>query len=295
MLEELGVHLGLPPGTAAGTSLQSYLPGLGQLSFAINPGILVAGIYHRTRRRHGQQYCPLCVAENPIFLRLWRLAFLFCCPIHGCLLRDACPNCDSPVVVHRSLGFDMTQCHICQASLTLVSESPSVTMLNAQHHLLDAWFTGTVSLGKFTMNFPTWLAGLRLLFSALQRSELRNCVAPSIPQSEERCTPLEFSRINKRSAILPAAVYLSDVWPKRLLNLNPISPLHASTFIDHRRTKKPDWFVKTVLQNFPVQTQIRKPLIKTRIPLRLNTSMARRSLHLAPMITRRLDQLGIRH
>lgn len=55
------------------------------------------------RRGYGQQYCPKCLAEDPIpyFRRQWRLALVTYCPKHQIELYDACPGCDKPVVYYR--------------------------------------------------------------------------------------------------------------------------------------------------------------------------------------------------
>lgn len=81
-------------------------------------GILPVGIYHRVRRRFGQQYCPACLAGQPPHLRrLWRLEILIACPEHGMLLRDACPNCDAPFIPHRDHSMVRRRCHHCESSL----------------------------------------------------------------------------------------------------------------------------------------------------------------------------------
>lgn len=295
MLEKLGACLRLSPGIATGTSLQSFRLKLGRLSNAIAPGILAVGVYHRTRRRHGQQYCPECLAENPAFLRHWRLAFIFICPVHGCLLRDACPNCDSPLAVHRSPGNDTTRCHVCQAPLARSSEAPTVATLAAQRVLLDAWAKEHIRIGSFTVSFAEWLRGLRLLFSALQHPVFQEHRFQVSTTRDERHAPLELSRVNKRSALLSAAVWFIGDWPQHLLRQHRKSPLHAGIFFDSRRTQKPAWLVETIQQNFPVQPQTRRPRTKIRIPRRLSSTLARRSLNLASVITHRLNQLQARH
>ena len=81
-------------------------------------GILPVGVYHRIRRHHGQQFCPVCLAEKPAYLhKLWRLEFLVACPEHEILLRDACPHCDSPFIPHRQHALDEHVCHRCSQSL----------------------------------------------------------------------------------------------------------------------------------------------------------------------------------
>ncbi len=81
-------------------------------------GILPVGVYHRVRRRFGQQYCSACLAAKPHFLRrLWRLEFMVACPIHGSLLRDSCPSCNAPFTPHRKQSLTNAECHKCGASL----------------------------------------------------------------------------------------------------------------------------------------------------------------------------------
>lgn len=80
--------------------------------------LLPVGIYHRTRRRYGQQFCPLCLAQDPAYLRRqWRLSVVVACPIHGCRLRDACPVCDAPFIPHRQHALMRRTCHACSANL----------------------------------------------------------------------------------------------------------------------------------------------------------------------------------
>jgi hypothetical protein len=81
-------------------------------------GLLPVGIYHRTRRGNGQQFCPLCLAQDPAYLRrVWRLSLVVACPIHGCRLRDACPVCDAPFIPHRQHALMRRTCHACTANL----------------------------------------------------------------------------------------------------------------------------------------------------------------------------------
>ena len=150
-------------------------------------------------------------------------------------------------------------------------------------------------MGTFAVSFPTWLAGLRLLFSVLQRPEFRDHLPPILTQRTEKRTPLELSRVDKRAVLLPEAISLTQKWPQRLLDCHRKIPLHASTFIDRRRPQHPMWLFETVQQNFPLHLQRRKTFTRIRIPSRLSAALARRSLNLAPVITRRLNQLQAKH
>lgn len=81
--------------------------------------VLSAGIYHRSRTRHALQYCPECLRNSdPIFRKEWRLGFVVTCSIHGTPLRDSCPDCDAPVIPHRSPSVPPINCHLCGLLLT---------------------------------------------------------------------------------------------------------------------------------------------------------------------------------
>ena len=70
----------------------------------ITKGVLPLGIFHRTRRSFGQQFCPLCFREDPqpYLRRRWRLALTFICDRHRVFMQDRCPTCERPLMPHRS-------------------------------------------------------------------------------------------------------------------------------------------------------------------------------------------------
>jgi len=76
--------------------------------------VLPLGVYHRTRRRSGQQWCPECLAgdEEPYHRRDWRMAYSTTCSRHGTVLMDRCVECGSPAVPHRT---EALECHVCGA------------------------------------------------------------------------------------------------------------------------------------------------------------------------------------
>jgi TniQ len=98
-------------------------------NFMIRP----VGVYHRTRRNHGEQYCPICLEQNtPYFRRNWRLKLFPVCTSHGILLRDACPDCDAPIIPFRG---GLTSCHICKAQLSKVPKKfASASVIQLQRH-----------------------------------------------------------------------------------------------------------------------------------------------------------------
>ncbi len=154
-----------------------------------NRWILHAGVYHRSRKRYGLQYCPLCLAQDPpYFRRLWRLAFVTVCPEHGTLLLDRCPNCKAPVAPHKvDMGVHTNKtepsdvpinvCHRCGKDLSgndpsrLKVADPDIRTFQAK--LLNALETGYTTLpshGKAHESVHSSLAyfdGLRPLLTAL--------------------------------------------------------------------------------------------------------------------------------
>lgn len=76
----------------------AYRPVLGEVGATNNIAWLTrVGVYHRDRRRFGQQYCPVCVAECSCYYLKWRLAFITTCHKHNVPLLDACPKCEQTV------------------------------------------------------------------------------------------------------------------------------------------------------------------------------------------------------
>lgn len=154
---------GTRPEVVARTTLAAYE---GYLYERHNPygntrWIMPVGVYHRTRRRHGLQFCPRCLAEDdaPYYRRSWRLAFVTFCERHGTTLSDRCPRCYAPVNFHRNeLGHrakwaadSVTLCHACGYDLRETSEAQPTGLadcriLEFQRGLTDATKSGWVEI-----------------------------------------------------------------------------------------------------------------------------------------------------
>ncbi|MET3712660.1 Zn ribbon nucleic-acid-binding protein [Sphingomonas trueperi] len=78
----------------------------------VTRGLLPLGIYHRTRRGFGAQWCPQCLENDstPYYRRNWRLSFVTSCPKHATILSDHCSQCETPAVPHKSIDHE---CHVC--------------------------------------------------------------------------------------------------------------------------------------------------------------------------------------
>lgn len=138
LLASLANHTGTLPDAARRTTLDVYC---GRLFHENKPSgqlrwILSIGIYHRTRRRFGLQFCPQCLAEDaePYFRTRWRVAVLTFCPWHQLHLHDRCPTCGAPITFHRrELGRPrvtdpgpLSLCHSCNYDLRDAKSSPFI-------------------------------------------------------------------------------------------------------------------------------------------------------------------------
>lgn len=85
--------------------------------------IMPVGVYHRRRRRHGQQFCPECYLENSVVKLSWRLAWNSFCEKHQCSLSDACAICDEPLTLFYMDPYHHSVCFNCGHDIATSDES----------------------------------------------------------------------------------------------------------------------------------------------------------------------------
>lgn len=187
------------------------------------PWILSLGVYHRTRRRHGQQYCAACLRRNAWLPLNWRLAWTVCCTKHCCLLRDACPGCDAPFVFHRmSLAVPgRLDCPICGTNV-LRGDDIAVpqSLRRFQQRMTRGLKRGRVAVDETTaVPTPDYLMGLRMLargvFNRKQLIGLQDVlprrtrvIAPARPSMN-----IEHWRLSDRAFALDVLRRLLIGWP----------------------------------------------------------------------------------
>lgn len=182
------------------------------------PLILSVSVYHRTRRRHGLQFCAACFADGRHgFRRVWRLGFVLSCPEHGIPLLDACPTCDSPVVPHRSLYLDPYRCYQCGAFLgRCVSMQPlKGSVIEWQKRLVQILLGEVDSVGPFD-RLEAFIS-VRSLISVLTDRKVHEAIRavfylPVVPLPVERLQ-FEHARSTVRVLLIETlATWLAD-WP----------------------------------------------------------------------------------
>ena len=193
--------------------------------------VLPLGVFHRTRRAHGQQFCPLCLAgdSDPYLRRSWRLALVIICARHGVLLQDRCPQCASPVTPHRSdmaarSGFSekttILHCSKCRARLDAAIKTAQVGDVQMQIRIDTALNDGfaVMESGQWVYSH-LYFEGLRMLMRVAD-----------LPQSARHRMGFEFASIEQRLDLLRSSIELSSDWPDRFLRRCSTLP-HAYTSV----------------------------------------------------------------
>lgn len=186
--------------------------------------VLPLGVYHRTRRLGGQQWCPSCLDEDaePYYRLDWRLAFSSSCSKHGTILHDRCSICGEPAVPHR--GVD-PKCHQCdfdrRRSPVTAADSRALQLEHAMRAV--AYGTGTPPPPLRDLHPLAYFDLIRQVFSILssnpRSARLRETVSrylggdPSPPNRSTRSAAFENLSTVDRHRIVAIGACLLDGWP----------------------------------------------------------------------------------
>lgn len=201
--------------------------------------IMPLGVYHRTRRGYGLQFCPLCLATDaePYFRRSWRLAFATVCERHGVLMHDRCHRCGAPVAFfRRELGhreerqFDpMAKCHACDSDLSHASAlDPSAGDAHALiqlRSLVTFHGMGWLFCGNETYQYGhLFMDVLHRMCNFLSSTKGKNLLAVAVDESQlvamdvtENGRDFESRSLKERHYLLLAALWLLMDWPNRFI------------------------------------------------------------------------------
>lgn len=222
--------------------------------------VLPLGIYHRTRRRFGTQFCPLCLFEDaePYFRRRWRLAFATMCDRHGVMLHDRCPECKAPVIWFRNelghrrelaIGQSAT-CWQCGFDLRRASvfgppaiDGQSIMALRSLVAFYDLgwWFIDDRNLPYAHLYFDVlrhlvaWLADKRG-----RGLHARVAMRVGWPTEYPPANAFETRPVLERHRLLATAVWLLQEWPKRFVAVAKEVGLSQAYIL--RGVDLPHWF-----------------------------------------------------
>lgn len=229
--------------------------------------ILPLGIYHRTWRRFGLQYCPLCLMEDaePYFRRQWRLALSTVCEKHGILMRDRCYCCGVPVMFFRNdLGHRARHsfgssacCDACGADLSRAPaydppgpDGQTLVMLRALSSTL-AW--GWCWVGSETISyghlFFDVLHRLATLLAAKNGRKLlieveRRIGKMPLQGLQFRRQVLELRPFEERHWLVLMALWLLQEWPDRFVEVCQAARMWQSWLLSGEQF--PWWFERVV-------------------------------------------------
>jgi hypothetical protein len=230
LLQELAAGTGTALELARLTVLSRYEGSVFESSATnVNPAwIMRLGVWHRTRRGHGQQFCPLCLAADatPYQRICWRLGWQTACVEHGTRLLDACDRCDAPCVPHRS---QLPTCHVCgrdrrEASAKAADPMTVVLQVDLHRAITSGYFR---PLGYDAVH-PLVVFGLlrqlaKVIASGRRSAALRVAIARQSPALAQALTErvvgldagedLERLRVPARHLVMALAARCLVGWP----------------------------------------------------------------------------------
>lgn len=229
--------------------------------------ILPLGIYHRTRRRHGLQYCPLCLKTDADahYRRRWRLAFYTCCERHQVMLRDACPKCGCPVMFHRAeLGHksfvgpvSLADCFHCRSPL---SDAPLEEAMyrtdverRARLSLSDAVCVGSMPIGPVVFECADQLFDvLHQWCKLLMTPSAYRMPLPYVEQMTGTRLPalikgtFERQSISVRHVLITHALWLLEDWPDHFLAAAKVTGMSRSRLEKDMVHGVPKWYASAL-------------------------------------------------
>lgn len=255
LMEAIAHNAHVPPHDIEALTLRSWerithpVPQCRIGSSGMAPWITSVGIYHRTRKRYGLQYCPLCLKERLVFYRTWRLAFVTACPTHHVLLRDSCGSCGAPIIPHCQ-RISARYCDRCGGDLCAIDSdaaSPTSSVhdaLRVQEILLGALTGRVLMAGRQCPQGATYLQGARFILAHLRL--LADDYDSHV--SGQHCVPFESNRSLDRLSLLNILErFLSD-WPTNFIRAATVRGLTQRSFIGLH--DPPDW-IAHALQDLP--------------------------------------------
>lgn len=242
LLETLAHHTGQTKIALHAMTLAAYegvifehLPHIGNAAW-----ILPVGVFHRTRRRAGLQFCPRCLEGDsiPYYRRSWRLALYAMCERHLCVMQESCPQCKATVAFYRhgiGRGKEVSLqalrlCHECGFDLSqapsFIPAWPDIRSLNNFKKILGKFELGCLPFELNTSPFGIpYFQGVRVLVSVIRgrnglrlRQLLSRAIGVDLGQFALRSgLDFEYLTAAERLIFLLTVTWLMEEWPVRFV------------------------------------------------------------------------------
>lgn len=214
------------------------------------PWLLALGSRNRARRG-GQQYCPLCHAQDldPYFRRAWRLSWHVGCLQHNTMLIDACPACQAPIEPHRLVAEDqyLSQCSRCRFDWRYITRTPLPENTLRLQQLADAVLQSNhASLGDKDISASEWFMILDFLLGVARRASRYSTSrlayslrSQGVPITENLLPvsglPFELLPVSERSALLTTTQRILNIGLEEMFNIFRKNKVSATALHDPRR------------------------------------------------------------
>lgn len=252
LTDRLAELSGTTPERIHATTLRAYESILFErfVASGANQWVLPLGVFHRSRRGFGQQFCGRCLAEDPepYLRRAWRLAVVVICVRHQVMLEDRCQACGKSLAPHRAdmvsrAGFpertDLSRCAYCRVKLDGATTPATAEGVKMQRAIDAVLQTGCYLLEP---NRPVYS---HLYFDGIRM--LMNIVPREHPAGVRY--PFELADVSERARRLIFATHLAEDWPQNLRT--SCAPLrHVYTTIVCNIGNPPYWLDATLRREF---------------------------------------------
>jgi hypothetical protein len=241
--------------------------------------VLPLGVYHRTWKNYGLQYCPVCLSkdEEPYFRKSWRLGLSVACTKCHTLLHDRCPNCNTPITFFRTdVGFktsiaqkEITICSHCDFDLRNSPRHPPVigtigfqTKINnvlrkktwREHYPSYEYFDALYQILKMVRSESRSFRSFTSLIASFE--DLRISKLNSERDFEKICTI-------DREHLLRISSWILEGWPHRFVQLCKTTRLTTSIALKDG-VSLPRWFIAEAAQHLHLPSASEKSMIRAR-------------------------------
>lgn len=222
------------------------------------------GVYHRTRKRFGQQWCPECLStdKRPYFRKAWRMSFIATCSAHGILLADRCHECSAPCTPHRG---HFLECHQCEVDIRqhprVIGESVA---LQAEYRLKRLARTGLYDIWRSTFThsiayFDTWYRLMGLIAYGKRAPHLRELIAKTYggdPSGITSVRPQQLDMLSSKDMhkIHGLVARMMEGYPFRLVGLCAETSNWSTQLLKDMKPTRFDFLL-------PVKTYLAAPVI----------------------------------
>jgi hypothetical protein len=229
--------------------------------------IMPVGVYHRTRRHFGLQFCAQCLREDkkPYYRRSWRLAFVTFCERHDLSLSDRCPKCNEAINFHRdemghrdqAMAYSLTRCHACKFDLRLtiaetVTKDEDKRLIEFQRLLTKVMCQGWVEIPShgviYSHLFFTVLHQLMRLCAMGKKSAiLRDAVSLDLykgmplPASPANNRDIERMSVSARRRAFDMSRHLVIGWPDSFVRICRNNKIWSSVLLKDLE-QAPFWY-----------------------------------------------------